>query len=145
MMRRASDYICVMAVTAALFFSGCVKDTGSAGVDRGSAVRMPEAEKPAGEPVMRQVYPRQQGGKTVFKYINPSAKTVYISGEFNNWSRNSAPMTRDGEGAFTAGLDIAAGTYLYKLIVDGDYIVDPLNRDMSPDGYGGQNSVLTVK
>lgn len=45
--------------------------------------------------------------------------TVYISGQFNNWSGDANPMTDDdGDGIFTTTLDLVLGSYEYKFQVD---------------------------
>ena len=36
------------------------------------------------------------------------------------------------------------GTYQYKLVVDGQWILDPLNPKEAPNDFGGSNNVLTV-
>lgn len=76
-------------------------------------------------------------------YYTGENHTVQIAGEFNTW--NPADFQYDGNGvwSYTALLD--AGTYCYKLLIDNKWITDPENSNTLPDGYGGQNSVLTVK
>lgn len=94
---------------------------------------------PAGE------FPEQINGKVIFKYVNSNAGNVYIAGDFNNWSKASHPMTNHGEGIFSAEIELEPGTYLYKFVVDGDWIIDPDNVNTIPDGYGGENSVVNVR
>ena len=86
----------------------------------------------------------QENGKVVFRYENPNAEEVYIAGEFNNWNKNTTPMKKSA-GLFIAELDLAPGKYLYKFVVDGNWIADPYNPNTTPDGYGGINSVVTVE
>lgn len=77
-----------------------------------------------------------------------AASQVLLSGTFNNWA--STPETAtvmkddDKDGTWTVSLPLAAGTYQYKFIVDGEWKTDPANPDKVPDNYGGYNSVLTV-
>ena len=35
--------------------------------------------------------------------------------------------------------------YQYKLVVDGQWILDPLNPQEAPNDFGGRNNVLTVE
>ena len=84
------------------------------------------------------------GGRVVFTLENPSAKAVFIAGSFNDWSESANPMESDGEGNWSATLDLPAGRYEYKFVVDGVYIEDPDNPESSPDPYGGSNSVLEI-
>lgn len=48
-----------------------------------------------------------------------SFETVYISGNFNDWSGNSNPMSDDdGDGIWTADITLEIGTYEYKFQLD---------------------------
>ena len=42
-------------------------------------------------------------------------------------------------------IDRAPGTYQYKFVVDGDWIVDPGNPTTAHDGRGNTNSVMVKK
>ncbi len=74
------------------------------------------------------------------------AKGVNLAGSFNNWSRDANPMSGpDGNGRWSATMDLAAGTHQYKFVVDGDrWIPDPQNPNGEPDNHGGQNSLLKL-
>jgi 1,4-alpha-glucan branching enzyme len=55
-------------------------------------------------------------------------------------------MTRTSEGSFELTIALAPGRYHYKLLLDGNqYLPDPACKDQEADGYGGVNSVVTVK
>ena len=75
----------------------------------------------------------------------PDAGQVYVAGEFNDWSVDATPMEKGDDGIWRATLKLKSGRYLYKFLVDGDWIEDPANPDMEADPYGGNNSVLTVE
>ena len=60
-----------------------------------------------------------------FKYTGPGARTVGVAGEFSNWSE--LPMARDGSGVWSRTLHLKPGYYGYKLIVDGEWILDPVS------------------
>ena len=60
-----------------------------------------------------------------FQYTNPAAKSVSVAGEFSNWSE--VPLTRDEKGAWSRTLHLKPGYYGYKLVVDGEWILDPAN------------------
>jgi hypothetical protein len=77
-------------------------------------------------------------------------KTVHVAGSFNGW-----PGTIAGGGwamtfsstthTWSTTHALAAGQYTYKLVLDeSTWIADPANPNSAPDGFGGQNSVLTV-
>src|SRR5258706_11314149 len=60
-----------------------------------------------------------------FKYTGPGAKTVGVAGEFSNWSE--LPMTRDNSGVWSRTVHLKPGYYGYKLIVDGEWVLDPVS------------------
>jgi glycosidase len=73
----------------------------------------------------------------------PAATTVSLRGDFapDGWTAG-VPMTREGT-AWVATIDAAdEQVVVYKLVVDGAWTMDPANPRVTPDGFGGQNSVL---
>jgi 1,4-alpha-glucan branching enzyme len=83
-----------------------------------------------------------------FKYTGPDAKTVGVAGEFSNWSE--LPMTKGDSGAWSRMVHLKPGYYGYKLIVDGEWVLDPANSarkevndlDNSAVSVGGVLSAL---
>jgi hypothetical protein len=71
------------------------------------------------------------------------ARSVQLSGTFNEWSTLRTPMQRTANG-WQVTLDLPAGKHLYKFIVDGRWMHDKRNRLMEPDGNKGYNSVYYV-
>ena len=57
------------------------------------------------------------------------ARSVSVAGEWNSFSTTANPLTPMGAtGVFRVELDLPAGDYGYKFVVDGDqYITDPAN------------------
>ena len=54
-------------------------------------------------------------------------------------------MRLEADGTWTAEVSLSDGTHWYKFLVgDDDWYPDPLNQDRSPDGHGGQNTVLRL-
>ncbi len=85
-------------------------------------------------------------GKVVLRYRAPQASTVYVVGEFNNWTPNQeARMEKNSEGVFETALDLEPGIYQYRFIVDGRWVEDPDNPRTAPAPFGGVNSVLEVR
>jgi hypothetical protein len=68
------------------------------------------------------------------------AKSVIISGNFNDWNTLANPMTKSEKG-WMVDLNLKPGKYLYKFIVDGHWRNDPNNELKEYDGYGSNNSV----
>jgi eukaryotic-like serine/threonine-protein kinase len=79
-----------------------------------------------------------------FTLTAPDARIVSLAGEFNNWSPTATPMHKRPNGTWAATLQLAAGKYQYKLIVDGKWIPDPENPTQQDDTYGGKNSVVEI-
>jgi chromosome partitioning protein len=80
----------------------------------------------------------------VFLAKLPTANSVGIAGDFNNWSPETARMTADTAGNFRTKLNLAPGRYRYRLVVDGNWQHDPHNTNTEPNPFGGVNSVVEV-
>ena len=70
-------------------------------------------------------------------------KEVYIAGSFNNWNAKATPLTRNGKN-WQAELFVEPGVYQYKVILDGNWVLDPYNPDSADNNIGGFNSVMRV-
>lgn len=87
----------------------------------------------------------------LFQFYAPSAKIVYLVGDFNGWGHpvngvvkdpSAAMEDPDGDGIWTKVLKLPPGRYEYKFVVDGDrWYTDPANEMVS--SYG--NSVIIVR
>jgi hypothetical protein len=84
-------------------------------------------------------------GTTVFHIPGSAgAKIVAIAGSFNGWNQSQFLFARiDGE--WVCRINLPPGRYLYKCIIDGNWIVDPANDVTERDDRGNVNSVLTVE
>lgn len=72
-----------------------------------------------------------------------TARRVFLSGSFNDWSTMQQPMVQSDSG-WTACISLAPGKHLYKYIVDGRWMPDPNNKLKERDGHHGYNSYLFV-
>lgn len=72
------------------------------------------------------------------------AMVVRLVGDFNEWDPDRHPLTWAQSGEWVTALDLRAGRYQYKYIVDGEWIVDPKNPEVMSTEIGSLNSVLTV-
>jgi len=75
-----------------------------------------------------------------------TASQVLLTGDFVQWAAMppAAPaFTLGGDGAWTVMYPFQQGTWQYKLIVDGNYILDPTNQMTVDDGMGHTNNVYT--
>lgn len=81
-----------------------------------------------------------------FRYVPKGAvKQVCVMGNFNDWNRTSLPMQQEPDGSFTLTRTFDEGEYQYKFVVDGKEVIDESNLHKVPNGFGGYNSVLTIK
>jgi len=84
--------------------------------------------------------PESGSGVVRFLYSNGNATTVYLVGDWNGWSPTATPLDPVGEGQWLAEVFLDSGSYEYKLLVDGTWIVDPDNPETSTSG----NSLVRV-
>lgn len=76
-----------------------------------------------------------------FVYQNgKNAQQVLLAGSFTNWQSGAIPMTKTDTG-WTVSVKLNPGKFLYKFIEDGNWIIDPENKNMENDGEGNTNSV----
>ncbi len=83
-----------------------------------------------------------------FAYAPPAtARSVHVAGSFNGWSPTAWPMTWvESAREWQADRELADGDYQYKFVVDGSqWVSDPRAAASTPDGFGGQNSLLTLR
>jgi glucan 1,4-alpha-glucosidase len=89
--------------------------------------------------------PQVEGEYVTFVYRG-DAKRVEVVGDFDGWTP-SGLVLRDAPGA--AGVKYirlkfpAAARLEYKLVADGEWILDPLNPNRNNNGVGGFNSYFT--
>ena len=79
-----------------------------------------------------------------FEFTHPTANTVCIAGTFNQWQPNAKPMNPSGNGHWLKETALAPGTYEYRLVVDGQWMADPLAKETVLNPFGGKNSILKV-
>ncbi|MEO1654394.1 MAG: hypothetical protein AAFU64_12685, partial [Bacteroidota bacterium] len=81
-------------------------------------------------------------GNTTFRLRGyPNARRVELAGSFNDWTSNEIQMVKIGE-EWVCRIDLSDGIYLYKFIVDGQWIVDPKNPRRELNEFGSYNSIL---
>ena len=78
------------------------------------------------------------------EFTHPKACAVAIAGTFNDWRPEATPMVLLGDGRWCKDLVLPPGIYEYRLVVDGEWMPDPLGQATAPNPFGGLNSVLKV-
>jgi len=79
-----------------------------------------------------------------FSYKNDDAKNVSIVADFNNWNPEVDEMEKDEHGIWYITKFLEKGGYAYKYVVDGEWILDPLNNETRSDMNGELNSYVIV-
>ena len=70
---------------------------------------------------------------------------VAVAGSFNNWNKEKDRLFDiNGNNRYELTLSLEPGNYIYKFIVDGKEILDPLNPEKAPTGFDDFNSVLRI-
>jgi 1,4-alpha-glucan branching enzyme len=79
-----------------------------------------------------------------FGYFQPDAREVYLVGSFNGWNSRATPMRRDALGDWSVELDLPAGEYRYRLMVDGEWRDDPSAQQTAMNPFGGFDAIICV-
>jgi len=71
------------------------------------------------------------------------ARKVFLSGSFNDWQPQSLSM-QPGDGGWKLPVYLANGTYVYRFVVDDEWIPDPANPETFPNEFNSVNSVIRI-
>lgn len=89
--------------------------------------------------------PQISAAGVLFTYAG-AARSVALCGAFNQWAPNADPMLHQADGTWTITKKLPAGSHAYKFLVDGaQWKTDDANAEGQDDGFGGKNSLVTVK
>ena len=80
-----------------------------------------------------------------FVFRAPSARSVALVGDFNDWNSDSTPLRPAAGGLWTVTVPLTAGRYTYTFVVDGErWMADPSAPPAPPDDAGRPSSVVTI-
>ena len=98
------------------------------------------------DPAIRHLLgPRETSQGVLFIVPASLGRSIYIAGQFNNWSLAETPMRLNLDlGVFEATVPLPPGKHEYRLIVDGRWIADPYNPVVSINPFGEANSAVHV-
>ena len=102
---------------------------------------------PAPHPLPAQVRSVSAFGTRVRMAYRPTspAQRVFVAGDFNQWTPGDTPMRySESSQACEVWLTLPPGKYKYRLVVDGQWIIDPANPRTEPSDAGQLHSLLTV-
>jgi Glycogen recognition site of AMP-activated protein kinase len=99
-------------------------------------------------------YALEKGQNNSFMSVKPNytfkikgfdkAKTIILAGSFDDWDQHRYTMAHDADG-WSISFNLKPGKYLYKFIVDGQWILDPGNGFWEPNQFNTGNSVLWIE
>ncbi|MGV6814975.1 MAG: AAA family ATPase [Phycisphaerales bacterium] len=73
-------------------------------------------------------------------------RALEIAGDFNGWTPTLTVMeTNEALGVFEKHLELPKGVYEYKLVVDGQWCLDPYNLERVDNGLGGENNRVVIE
>lgn len=59
-----------------------------------------------------------------FRFFRPSARQVYLAGDFNSWRPNQLAMKRTASGYWVAQVHLPPGTFKFRYLADGEWFAD---------------------
>ena len=80
----------------------------------------------------------------IFVYSAPQAKSVCLTGDFNDWHPEAHPMKRQVDGAWRLEIPLSHGHHHYLFIVDGKPTLDPRAQGIARDHQGAKVSLVAV-
>ncbi len=94
----------------------------------------------------RTSHSKEEGERAVmFTLEAPPNARVQIAGDFNGWKPEVLDFLDSfGKPAWQKLVALQPGSYQYKYVVDGQWIIDPTNDQTVDDLIGGTNSVVDV-
>lgn len=96
---------------------------------------------------MQEIVRQEIGGMAAVRFSieAPEAKSVYVTGSFNDWSLDDTCRMREQDGIWEAEIPLKPGLYKYQFIVDGVWKEDPRNNRKERNSFGDINSLIEVK
>jgi cyclomaltodextrinase / maltogenic alpha-amylase / neopullulanase len=75
--------------------------------------------------------------------VSGNHQSVAVAGDFNGWTPANSPMKKEGNN-WSLKLSLNPGKYVYQMVVDGRWMLDPSNKDSVSNNMGGFNSPLQL-
>jgi 1,4-alpha-glucan branching enzyme len=81
---------------------------------------------------------------TRFAFPAPTARQVYLAGEFNNWDTKAGRMHQGPDGVWHLSLALKPGRYEYRFFADEVWCNDPAAEEKTKNSMGTENCVRIV-
>ncbi|MDP3143118.1 MAG: AAA family ATPase [Candidatus Omnitrophota bacterium] len=75
----------------------------------------------------------------------PEAKSVYVTGDFTNWSMDESLHMAKDNGRWKIRIPLKRGRYHYRFIIDGKWLEDPNNPETEKNPFGELDSLIEIK
>jgi chromosome segregation protein len=89
---------------------------------------------------------QEKKSEKVINFRSDKADSVKIVGDFNQWDpEQDSDFKKISDDLWQKTISLEPGRYIYKLIVDGKWIIDPDNPEKQVDVLGHENSVFEIE
>jgi hypothetical protein len=99
--------------------------------------------------MLLMVFARQRAaGETgiPFAIEAPSASSISVVGDFNDWNPSVTPLERSSDGRWIVRLKLRPGRYRYSYLVDGTrWVADPAHPAPPDRDFDAPTSLVTVR
>lgn len=82
--------------------------------------------------------------KTQFVFQAPTAKSVSLAGDFNNWDPKAGPMHKGPDGVWHLSVALKPGRHEYRFFADEVWCDDPAALHKAANSLGTENCVRIV-
>jgi len=79
-----------------------------------------------------------------FYCVAPTAASVVLVGDFNNWDDASHPMRRQVDGGWFLQVQLSHGHHRYRFLVDGKPVLDPRGTGIARNDRNERVSLIAV-
>jgi 1,4-alpha-glucan branching enzyme len=79
-----------------------------------------------------------------FSFHAPTARKVFLAGDFNHWNTGAGPMHKGPDGVWHLGVALRPGRYEYRYFADEVWCDDPAAPQKAPNSMGTENCVRIV-
>lgn len=96
---------------------------------------------------MKAMVAEKMNGMRTMKFTldAPEARSVYVTGSFNDWSLDEKCRMRAENGQWVVDVGLPPGVHKYQFIVDGRWREDPANPRQERNSFGDINSLVEVQ
>lgn len=92
--------------------------------------------------------PESNDGEDVevtFELEDEEAEKVSLVGDFNDWNKDSTPMTKEDK-IWKCTVNLKPGKHEYQFVInETDWVVDPKSDKNVKNKFEGKNSIIEVK